>query len=85
MIKPELLKMLVCPETRAPLKPVEPTLLDRMNQAIAAGKLKNRGGQPVRGPLEDGLVREDGQVLYPIVEGIPVMLIDESIPLAQLE
>ena len=31
--------------------------------------------------LEEALVREDGAVLYPIDDGIPVMLIEESIEL----
>jgi uncharacterized protein YbaR (Trm112 family) len=29
--------------------------------------------------LTEALVREDGAVLYPVRDGIPVMLIDESV------
>ena len=32
-------------------------------------------------PIEEGLVREDGQCLYAIEDGIPNMLIDERIDL----
>jgi uncharacterized protein YbaR (Trm112 family) len=32
--------------------------------------------------LEGGLVRADGKVLYPMRGEIPVMLIDEAIPLS---
>ena len=32
-------------------------------------------------PLEEALVREDGAILYPVRDGIPVMLIGESIAL----
>jgi uncharacterized protein YbaR (Trm112 family) len=31
--------------------------------------------------LDGGLVREDGAYLYPIEDDIPIMLIDEAIPL----
>lgn len=34
-----------------------------------------------RHSLEAGLIREDGQVLYPVVNGIPVLLADEGIVL----
>ena len=34
-----------------------------------------------REPPSAGLVREDGKILYPIADGIPVMLIEESIEL----
>jgi uncharacterized protein YbaR (Trm112 family) len=46
--------------------------------------LKNKGGEPVEAPLAGGLVREDNTLLYPIVDGIPVLLIDEAIPLEQI-
>ena len=84
MIREQLLKILVCPETRLPLTPADAELMARVNQAIAAGQLKNRGGQIVRGPLDAGLVRQDGTILYPMIDGIPVMLVDEGIPLGQV-
>lgn len=85
MINPELMELLVCPENHARLALAEPTLLDRLNQAIAQGRVVNRGGQPVVDPLLDGLVRDGGDLLYPIVDGIPVMLIDEAIALDSLQ
>jgi uncharacterized protein YbaR (Trm112 family) len=44
----------------------------------------NRGGQHVTEPIEGGLVRADAAILYPILDGIPIMLVDEGIPLRQL-
>jgi uncharacterized protein YbaR (Trm112 family) len=41
----------------------------------------NRGGQLMSEAVSEGLVREDGAILYPVRDDIPVMLIDEGIPL----
>jgi len=79
-----LLEILVCPQTKQPVRVAGADLLERVNQAVAAGTLKNRGGETVRDPIPEGLVREDGGVLYPVRDDIPVMLLDEAIPLADL-
>ncbi len=82
LVDQSLLEILVCPETKQPLHVADAALLERLNATIAEGSLSNRGGQPVAGPLQEGLVREDGAVLYPVREDIPIMLIDEAIPLS---
>ncbi len=63
------------------MRPAEADVLARLNSAIEAGSVVNQGGQEVREPIEEGLVREDGKVLYPVREEIPIMLIDEAIAL----
>ena len=78
-VNPDLLEILVCPETKQPVRLAPPDLLARLNQRVQAGELRNRGGSPVAQPLSEGLLREDGRVLYPVDDGIPVMLIEESI------
>ena len=82
MIDAELLKIMCCPETHQDLRPAEPTLVNRLNEQIAAGTLKNRGGQPVKEKIDEGLVRADGKLLYPIRRTIPIMLVDEAVPLS---
>jgi uncharacterized protein YbaR (Trm112 family) len=82
MIDPELLKIMCCPETHQELRLAEPAVIDELNRQIAAGSLANRAGQPVKEMIEGGLIRVDGKVLYPIRRNIPVMLVDEGIPLA---
>ncbi len=84
MVDPELLEILVCPETHQPVRPAEDELLSRLNEAIRSGGVTNRGGKAVGDPVEEGLVREDNKVLYPVREDIPIMLIDEAIELDKL-
>ena len=81
MIDAELLKILCCPETHQGLHLAEPALVETVNQQVAAGGLKNRAGQPVKENIDGGLLRTDGKLLYPIRKEIPVMLVDEAIPL----
>lgn len=85
MVDPQLLDILVCPETRQPVREADPELVRRLNDAIAAGSVRNRAGELVRDPVQGGLVRDDGRVLYPVREGIPIMLIDEAIGLGDLK
>jgi uncharacterized protein YbaR (Trm112 family) len=80
-VSSELLEILVCPETKQPVSLAGDDLLTGLNEKIAAGSLRNRGGEKVEKPITEGLVREDGKVLYPVDDGIPVMLIEESIEL----
>jgi uncharacterized protein YbaR (Trm112 family) len=80
MVDKDLLDILVCPETRQPVRLAERELLDRLNAVIADGQASNRGGEPLTEPILEGLVREDGRFVYPIRDDIPIMLIDEAIP-----
>lgn len=82
MVDAELLAILVCPEDKTPVTPADAETLAALNTRIAAGDVKTRGGQPVTEPVAEGLVRADGKYLYPVRDDIPVMLIDEALPLA---
>ena len=80
-VSEELLEILVCPETKQAVAPAADDVLARLNADIEAGRLRNRGGDKVAAPIGEGLLREDGKVLYVVDDGIPVMLIEESIEL----
>jgi uncharacterized protein YbaR (Trm112 family) len=81
MIKPELLKILCCPETHQRLTQLGPAQVDEINGRIASGKLVDRLGTVVTEGIEGGFIREDGKVFYPIRRNIPVLLIKEGIQL----
>ncbi len=81
-VNPELLEILACPETKQSLSVASAEIIEKLNQQITGGSLRNRGGEKLTEPLAEGLVREDGLVFYPLSGGIPVMLIEESIELS---
>jgi len=62
-----LIKALRCPETKQPLR-VATT--DEIARANCQG-------------LHAGLLREDGNVIYPIRDGFPILLTDEAIRLPE--
>lgn len=79
MASDELLKTLCCPTTRQRLQLATGQLLAELNQQVDAGTLRTCGGSLVRERLEAGLVRQDGQILFPVRHHIPVMLEEEAI------
>lgn len=84
MIDKDLLAILCCPETKQPVSLADSVLIDRLNDEVARGVLKNKAKKPVADRMDGGLIRADRAILYPIREGIPVMLIEEGIPLDQV-
>jgi uncharacterized protein len=82
-ISKELLDILLCPDSKQSLTLADPVMLDTLNQRIRQGTLTNRGGAVVSEPIDGGLVREDRRYLYPVRDDIPIMLIDEAIPLPE--
>ena len=84
MVDQELLDMLCCPETKEDVSLAEAGLIEALNRKVEAGQLLNRGGEIVKEKMDSGLIRADKRYLYPIREDIPIMLIDEAIPLEGL-
>lgn len=80
-LDPALLEILCCPETKQAMTLLDGASLDVLNRKIADGELQNTGGNQVKEPLDGGLLRSDKQVTYPIREKIPIMLVEEGIPL----
>ena len=80
-IDKDLLAILCCPDTKQDVSLAEEPLIAKLNDAVSRGQLKNKANKPVFEPLDGGLIRADRKILYPIREDIPVMLIEEGIPL----
>jgi uncharacterized protein YbaR (Trm112 family) len=80
----ELLDMLCCPETKQDVSLADAGLVETLNRKIETGGIKNRGGEILKEKLDSGLIRADRKFLYPVREDIPIMLIDEAIPLVGL-
>jgi uncharacterized protein YbaR (Trm112 family) len=75
-VDPELLAILVCPQSKGALELVElpaevrRTLIDKYREHF-------RDEVPV---VESGLYSADSKLVYPIVSDIPIMLVDEALP-----
>ncbi|HLU06949.1 MAG TPA: Trm112 family protein [Woeseiaceae bacterium] len=80
-----LLAILCCPVTHKGLSVARPDLLKKVNTAIGSGKVVNREGSTVDAILKEALVTDDSKLLYPVKDGIPVLLEAEGISLGQLE
>ena len=81
----KLLSILCCPVSHKGLSMARAELLKSLNTAIAAGNVVNRDGEVVAAELAEALVTDDGKILYPINDGIPVLLEGESVVLGQLD
>ncbi|MBT8082670.1 MAG: hypothetical protein KJP08_04230 [Gammaproteobacteria bacterium] len=74
-----LLAILRCPVTHKRLSVLEKDKLEKLNRAIEAGDVTTLEGVALAAPLTEALVTEDGKRLYPVNDGIPVLLESESI------
>lgn len=79
-----LLVILRCPVTHKELSLARSATLKAVNAAIDAGTLCNRDGRVLDAALDEALLTDDGKVLYPIANGIPVLLEGESINMEQI-
>ncbi len=85
MIDQALLDIIACPETKQDLVLAEPDVVEKINDMIDGGELTNRAKQKVTDRIDGGLIqKENRKYLYPIRSDIPILLIDESIPLEQV-
>jgi uncharacterized protein YbaR (Trm112 family) len=81
VINDSLVEILRCPQDRSRVHVAPPEVVDAINRAIDRGAAVNQAGERLEKRIDSGLVREAGDLLYPIVDDIPVMLPDEAIDL----
>lgn len=79
-----LLDIVCCPVTYMPLALMPDDDLQHLNTLIGERKIKNRDNRVVTEPLDEALVTRDGRLAYPVRDGIPVLLEDQGILLAQV-
>lgn len=80
----KLLDLLVCPTTRQPLAVLDGRRLSALNDAIATGGVVRGDGTPQLEVVNEALVSRDGQLVYRLDDGIPVLLTEEAIATAQV-
>lgn len=85
MVSDQLLEILRCPKDHSPLERADAAQIERINALVQAKQLTNLGGEQVERRLDGGLVRAAGDLLYPVIDRIPVMLPDEAIDLSQIK
>ena len=79
-----LLTILRCPVTHKGLSVLKKDRLERINTAIRSGDVVNHDGVKLDDPLDEALVTDDGKRIYPVADGIPVLLEGEAISMEQL-
>ena len=81
----KLLEILCCPVSKIPLTVLGRQKLDKLNAAIASGDALYVDGGKVMDPLQEGLITEDGKVVYPVQDNIPVLLEEKGIGTTQFQ
>jgi len=79
-----LLTILRCPISHKGLSVLKKDKLERLNAAIDGGELVNHDGVTLADTLGEALITDDGKRIYPVADGIPVLLEGESISMEQL-
>ena len=79
-----LLTILRCPVSHKGLSVLKKDKLHRLNTAIDAGELVNQDGARLAEHLGEALITDDGKRVYPVADGIPVLLEGEGISMEQL-
>jgi uncharacterized protein YbaR (Trm112 family) len=77
----ELLDVLCCPESHQRFQIAEANFVADLNAKIKAGQVRDRAGKVVSEAIDGALIREDRKYIYVIRNNIPVLLVNEAIPL----
>lgn len=81
----KLLEILCCPVSKTPLAALGKQKLDKLNTAISSGDALYISGDKVTKPLQEGLITEDGKVIYPVQDDIPILLEEKGIGTTQFQ
>jgi uncharacterized protein YbaR (Trm112 family) len=81
----KLLEILCCPVSKVPLNRLERSRLVKLNQAISAGGVESVRGKKIQSELSEALITDDGKVIYPVQDDIPLLLEEKGIGTTQLQ
>ena len=81
----KLLDFICCPVTRSSLELLPERELAQLNQLIASKRIRNREDTLVDAPLTEALVTRSGKLIYPIRDGVPLLLEEEAMALQQID
>lgn len=80
----KLLEILCCPVTKSPVRKMTSAQLKSLNAEIGKGEVHNVAGETLAEALQEALITESGKTIYPVDDGIPVMLEEQGINTDQL-
>ena len=84
-VEGKLLEILCCPVSKTPLGVLDHEKLDKLNARIRLGEVLYVNGSGVSESLSEALITEDAKVIYPVDDGIPVLLEEKGIGTAQFK
>ena len=79
----KLLEILCCPVSKTPLVVLGKEKLDKLNMAVTNAEALYVDGAKVTEILQEGLITDDGKVIYSVQDDIPVLLEEKGIGTAQ--
>lgn len=81
---PDVLSLLACPEDGSPLRWAPAPLVQELNRQVDLRELHDLGGGLVDRHMDLGLLRDDGQRLYPVRAGVADLLVDSAVLIVAL-
>lgn len=81
----KLLEILCCPVSKTPLVILGPEKLEKLNSNIRDDEVLYVDHRVVSEPLQEGLITEDGKVIYAVRDNIPILLEEQGIGTAQFK
>lgn len=84
-VEGKLLEILCCPLSKTPLTILGQDMLDKLNAAIESNEALYIDNSKVKDTLQEGLITEDGKVIYAVQDDIPILLEEKGIGTTQFQ